>query len=423
MRILFFAQCFAPEDVSGAVLTSELAIDLKKGGHQVTFVTGAPNYPYGRVYPGYRNHIYQEEVLEGVRVVRIWSFISPRKSFWPRILHYGTFSLTALLGGLLAGKPDILMCYSPPLPLGLSVWLLSRIWNVPWVFQLEDLYPDAAVATGVLRNRYAIKFFEWMERFLYQRATHISLISEGFRRNLLDKGIPPDKISLIPVWADPNQVQPMPKENAFRKRYELAGRFVVMYAGNIGITSCLEDVVEAAAILKEDQDIRFVIIGEGVKKDELQEDCRKRELHNIQFLPYQPREDFSETLAAADLNLATLNQNSYLTSLPSKIFNIMASARPILVIAPAGCDLANLVSSSDCGVVIPPGDTQALAKAILTLKPQEYRLNEMGQSGRNLLLKKYSRARCVDMHENMLLSLYKNAPKKVRTNKLTKPGA
>lgn len=423
MHILFFAQCFAPEDVSGAVLTSELAIDLKKKGHQVTFVTGAPNYPYGRVYPGYRNRIYQEEYLEGVRVVRTWSFISPRKSFWPRIFHYGTFSFTALLGGLLAGKPDILVCYSPPLPLGLSIWLLSRTWNVPWVFQLEDLYPDAAVAAGVLRNRYAIQFFEWMERFLYQRATHISLISEGFRRNLLAKGIPTEKISLIPVWADPNLVQPMPKENSFRKRYDLAGRFIVMYAGNIGLTSCLEDVVEAAAILKDDQDIHFVIIGEGVRKDELQDICRKRHLHNIQFLPFQPRESFSETLAAADLNLVTLNQNSYLTSLPSKIFNIMASARPILVIAPAESELANLVNSSDCGVVIPPGNAESLAKVILTLRHQENRSREMGQSGRNLLLKKYSRARCVDMHENMLFSLCKNAPKTVRTNKLTKPGS
>jgi colanic acid biosynthesis glycosyl transferase WcaI len=421
MRILFFAQCYAPEDVSGAVLTSELAVDLNNRGHQVTFVTGAPNYPYGRVYPGYRNRIYQEEYIDGVRVIRTWSYISPRKSFWPRILHYGTFSATALFGGLLAGKPDILFCYSPPLPLGLSIWLLSRLWHVPWVLQLEDLYPDAAVAAGVLRNHYAIRFFEWLERFLYRHATHISLISEGFRRNLSDKGVSAEKISLIPVWADPDLVQPMPKENNFRKRYNLTNKFVVMYAGNIGLTSCLEDVLEAGMILKGDSDIRFVIIGEGVKKEDLQDTCRRELLNNIIFLPYQPREDFSEVLAAADLNLVTLNQNSSLTSLPSKIFNIMASARPILVIAPLESEIAHLVEAGNCGIVIPPGQTESLAKAILTSRKMENRLNEMGQNGRNLLMKKYSRVRCVDMHENMLFGLCKNAPKQIGTSKLTKP--
>jgi colanic acid biosynthesis glycosyl transferase WcaI len=178
MHVMFMAQCYAPEEVSAAVLITELATDLVKRGHQVTFVTGAPNYPYGRVFEGYRNRAYQVEWLDGVRVVRTWSHISPNASFWPRILHYGTYSATAFYGGLLAGKPDIVVNYSPPLPLGLSAWLLSRLWRVPWVLQLEDLYPDAAVAAGMLQNRPAIAFFAAMERFQYRQATHISLIAE-----------------------------------------------------------------------------------------------------------------------------------------------------------------------------------------------------------------------------------------------------
>jgi colanic acid biosynthesis glycosyl transferase WcaI len=420
MRILFFAQCYAPEEVSAAVLITELAVDLAQKEHQVAFVTGAPNYPYGCVYPGYRNRFYQEELLDGVRIIRTWSYISPHKSFWPRILHYGTFSATALLGGLLAGKPDILVSYSPPLPLGLSVGLLSRLWRVPWVLQLEDLYPDAAVAAGMLRNRYAIKFFGWMERFLYRQATHISLISEGFRRNLLGKGVPDEKITLIPVWADPNLVKPMPKENNFRKRHGLVNKFVVMYAGNIGLTSCLEDVLSASAILKEDADIRFVIIGEGVKKTGLQEMAQNKSLDNTLFLPYQPREDFSEMLASADLSLVTLNQNSSLTSLPSKIFNIMASARPILVIAPLESEITHLVKTADCGIAIPPGQAESLARAISDLKQQENRLDAMGWNGRNQLLEKYSRGHCVDMYEHMLLSLCKNVPASIGTEELAK---
>ena len=334
MRIMFMAQCYAPEDVSAAVLITELATDLVRRGHQVAFITGAPNYPQGRVFAGYPNRAYQVEWLEGVRVVRTWSYISPSKGFWPRLLHYGTYSASAFYGGLFAGKPDVIVSYSPPLPLGVSAWLLSRLWQVPWVLELEDLYPDAAVAAGVLRSRRVIAFFSAMERFLYRHATHISVISESFRTNLDRKGVPAEKMTLIPVWADPDIVRPLPKENRFRQRLGLSGKLVVMYAGNLGLTSCLEDVIDAAKLLKEAADICFVIVGEGVKKDDLAAMAQDAALTNVMFLPYQPREVFPEMLAAADVGLVTLNHSSASSSLPSKIFNVMASARPILAVAP-----------------------------------------------------------------------------------------
>src|SRR5690349_12751692 len=143
MHIMLMAQCYAPESVSAAVLITELATDLVRRGHRVTIVTGAPNYPQGRVFEGYRNRLYSSEMLDGVRVIRTWSYISPAKKTLPRLLHYGTYSATAFYGGLLAGKPDVLVSFSPPLPLGLSAWLLRRLWRIPWVLQIEDLYPDA----------------------------------------------------------------------------------------------------------------------------------------------------------------------------------------------------------------------------------------------------------------------------------------
>jgi putative colanic acid biosynthesis glycosyltransferase WcaI len=420
MNILFLAQCYAPEDVSGAVLISELAIDLAEQGHKVSVVTCAPNYPYGQVFPGYRNRLYQVEQLNKVRVVRTWSYISPQKTFWRRIATYGTFSLTTFYGGLLAGKPDILVSYSPPLPLGISAWLLSRIWRIPWVLQLEDLYPDAAVAAGILKNRAVIAFFAAMERFLYQRANRISLICEGFRQNLLAKDVPAEKIALIPVWADPDLIQPQAKENAFRSEHNLTGKFVVMYAGNLGITSSLEDVLEAAKLLGEIPDIRFVIIGEGVKKNTLVEAAREWGLSNLTFLPYQPREVFAEVLAAADLHLVTLNPNSYLTSLPSKLFNIMASARPILVVAPPESEIAHMVMEAECGVSVPPGHSELLADVILGLREQKDRLVELGLNGRSQLIGKYSRAQCVEMHLQMLNSLYQARNHSTKSNELAK---
>jgi colanic acid biosynthesis glycosyl transferase WcaI len=251
MKILFMAQCYAPEDVSAAILITELATDLAKRGHHVTVVTGAPNYPQGRVFKGYHNRIYRTETLDKVRVIRTWSYISPSRKFWSRILHYGTYSATAFYGGLFAGCPDVIVSYSPPLPLGISAWLLSRIFRVPWVLQLEDLYPDAAIAAGVMTNKRVINFFLGMEKFLYRHAQRISVISRSFQQILLKKGIRNSKIEFIPVWADPDEVRPMEKHNAFRREHGLNEKFVVMYAGNIGVTSCLEDVLCAAEILRE----------------------------------------------------------------------------------------------------------------------------------------------------------------------------
>ena len=405
MHIQFMAQCYAPEDVSAAVLITELATDLVKRGHRVTVVTGAPNYPHGRVFKGYRNWPYSVETLDGVRVIRTWSYISPSKKIFPRLFHYGTYSATALYGGLFAGCPDVIVSYSPPLPLGLSAWLLGRIFRVPWVLQLEDLYPDAAIAAGVMTNKKLINFFLGMEKFLYRHAQRISVISKNFRQSLLEKGVRNSKIKTIPVWADPEAVRPMQKQNTFRRKHELDNKFVVMYAGNIGLTSCLEDVLHAAEILQERTDIQFVIIGEGVKKESLEAEARDRQLTNVLFLPFQPREVFSEMLAAADLGLVTLNAGAALSSLPSKIFNVMASARPILAVTPPGSEIMQIVEEAGCGWNVPPQSPEKLADAIIQLKELESELIQMGQNGRACLEKNYSRKHCVDEYEKMLAVL------------------
>jgi colanic acid biosynthesis glycosyl transferase WcaI len=405
MKILFMAQCYAPENVSAAILITELATDLRRRGHQVTVVTGAPNYPQGHIFEGYYNSFYAVETLDHVRVVRTWSYISPSKKFWPRIFHYGTYSATAFYGGLFSGRPDVIVSFSPPLPLGLSAWLLSQIFHVPWVLQLEDLYPDAAIAAGVMKNKRVINFFLGMEKFLYQNSEHISVISKNFKQTLIEKGISNSKIEVIPVWADPDEVLPMQKHNAFRCKYGLGGKFVVMYAGNIGVTSCLEDVLRAAEILCEKNDIQFVIIGEGVKKESLQAEVHARKLTNVSFLPFQPREIFPEMLAAADLNLVTLNENAAFSSLPSKIFNVMASARPVLAITPPGSEIKQIVEEADCGWNVPPQSPEKLAEVILQLKSRESRLVQMGKNGRACLEKNYSRKYCVDAYEKMLIVL------------------
>jgi colanic acid biosynthesis glycosyl transferase WcaI len=415
MNILILSQCYAPEEVSAAILITELATGLANKGHMVTVVTGAPSYPYGRVFGSYRNNFYQVEILDGVRVARTWSYISPQKTLWRRLLHYGTYSLSVLYGSLMVGRPDILVCFSPPLTLGLSAWVLSRLWQIPWLLQLEDLYPEAAVAAGILRQGAAVRFFDWIARFQYRRASHISVIAESFRESLLARDIAAERITLIPNWADPDVVRALPRENAFRLQHAAGRSFLVLYAGNIGLTSSLEDVLEAALLLKDDPDVFFLIVGEGVKKPALEAFARENDLPDVAFLPYQPRELLPEIMAAADLSLVTLNSDSALYSLPSKVFNIMASARPILAITPLQSEMASLVTDANCGFTVPPGKPDLLANAILEYKGRIDLLADMGRNGRVLLERRYSRRGCIDLYEEMLLNLHADGDHKPLT--------
>lgn len=405
MHIMLMVQCYAPEEISAAVISTELATDLVTRGHQVSVITIAPNYPYGKVFPGYQNKIYQVEYLDDVKITRTWSFISTQKTFWRRIFLYGSYCATSFYGGLAAGKPDILVSFSPPLPLGITADILSSFWKIPWVLQIEDLFPEAAVAAGMLQNQFVIDFFTRMAKYQYQRASHISVISHTFKNNIINYDIPDEKISIIPVWADPNLIKPLPKENSFRKIHDLDGKFVVLYSGNIGVTSCLEDIIQTANILHDISDIYFVIVGDGLKKDNLVNLVEQHELTNVKFLPYQPREFYPEVLAAADISLVTINEKSQLSSLPSKLFNIMASARPSLAIAPATSELSHIIEETKCGIIIPPGNPELIANTLIELIKSPEQLIKLGNNGRFKLEQSYSKSKCIDRYEEMLKEL------------------
>ncbi len=273
------------------------------------------------------------------------------------------------------------------------------------MLQLEDLYPEAAVAAGVLHPGAAANFFDRMARFQYRRATHISVIAESFRESLLARRLSADQITLIPCWADPDILRPLPRENAFRLQHGGGRSFLVLYAGNLGLTSSLEDVLAAAVRLKDDPDVFFLLVGEGVKKTALEAFARENSLENVKFLPYQPRELLPEIMASADLSLVTLNSDSALYSLPSKVFTIMASARPILAIAPPHSELQRLVDENTCGITLPPGQPELLAKTIQEYKGRLTILKGMGDRGRIQLENSYSRVGCVSRYEQMLSAL------------------
>ncbi len=402
MKILIMGQHFAPEEISGAVLATELACGLSGKGHQVAFITCTPNYPYGRPFPGYKNALVQRESISGVKVVRIWSYLSPRKTMIRRLINYGTFSLASFYGGFFCQKPETILSSSPPLTLGFSAFVLSRLWKVPWILRVEDLFPDLLITLGLLKPSFVTRLLFSMEKYFYRKASHIAVISEGFKNNLVSKGVSESKITVIPVWADPDQIKPMEKENHLKKELDLSWKFVILYSGNLGLTSSLDDLLSAAKILVHIHKITFLIAGEGVKKQEIEESIKREQLENVHLIPYQPRDRYAELLALADICIVTLNQASSRSSLPVKTFNSMASARPILAITSPQSELGRIITQFDCGIVVPEGQADQLADKIETLLKTPEILMEMGKNGRNAVVSFFNRSRCIDQFDVIL---------------------
>jgi colanic acid biosynthesis glycosyl transferase WcaI len=254
MRVLVVSPHYKPEEVAAAAtFVEEIAIDFIEMGHEVTVLTAFPNYPTGAVFEPYRGKVFQRETYNGVPLIRVWIYATASKKFWPRVLNFGSFSATALLGGLLTNtRPDVLYVMMPPLTLGAAGVLLGAAKRARVVVNVQDIHPYAAVAMGVLKNRRAIRLFEWLEKWIYRHVDHIVVISRGFRDNLVEKGTPADKISIVPNWADPDFIQPGPRDNSFRKEIGAEGRFVLVYSGGLTHNSNLEPVLGAADLLREE---------------------------------------------------------------------------------------------------------------------------------------------------------------------------
>ena len=402
MRILLVSAYYYPEQIGAGVWVRQLASDLKTLGHDVSVLTSFPSYPHGRIFEGYRSRFFQRETVDGIRVIRTWTYATPSKQFWARVAAFGSFCVSALIGGLAARtRTDVVYAILPPLPLGISAALLAKAAGARLAVNIQDIYPDIAVSLGVLRNRRAIRFFKSMERWVYNRAHRVVVISEGFRQNLLAKGVSAEKIAVVPNWADPDAIQPAERENAFRSRHSQPGEFVVLYSGSLSHNSYLEPVLDAARQLASEP-FRFLITGEGVHKAALVDRANRLGLRNVSFLPFQPLEQYAEALAAADATLVTLHPGATFASVPSKVYKQMAAARPILAVADGRSEIARLVEESGCGLAIPPNDMFGLAAALRRLSSRREEVARMGAAGRGYITDVCSRRRCVAAIESAL---------------------
>jgi len=398
MRVLFLTQYYPPEIGAAPLRACNFASRLVRIGHDVTVITGVPNHPSGVKRPGYGGLRRQEEV-DGVRVVRTWLYANPHKTFVTRMLNHLSFMVTSFFAGLTTGPADLILVSSPPLFLALSAWLLGLIRGVPFVLDLRDYWPHAAVALGQLRGRRVIALAEGLERFLYRRAARLVVVTPAMRRMMLERGVPQHRIALITNGADLDRFGPAAESEGAGN-----GTWTALYSGTHGLVHGMGVILDAADQLREEKCLRFLLVGDGVAKEELVEESRRRELDNIEFLPGVQPDDLAELIRGADVCLATTAPGAFgAGTIPVKIFDYMACGKP--VVAAVSGDGRDVVEGSGGGVSVDPGDAGALAEALLEMLHHPERARECGRKGLRYVRDKCSRATLAEQLADVLESV------------------
>jgi len=419
MKVLLLTAYFPPDTGSAANLFYELGIALVVRGHQVTVITNMPGYHALGPLERYKRKLWIREKVMGMDVIRVATPRFPRHLMVGRALWQFWGALAFFAAGLFISPHDATIVYSPPLPLGLAAWGLKQLRRTPFILNVQDLFPQSIVDLGLLKNRWLIRFFEAIERFLYVRADAITVHSEGNRQHVACKisvgkhlKNNREKIKVIPNWVDTNFIRPDCRLNNFRQEQYLGDDFVVSFAGVLGYSQDLDIVLEAANILKDknpwselgnsDSKILFVIVGDGVEKYRLEDKARKMGLTNVRFLPMQPREKYPAVLHASDICLVTLHAEVKTPVVPSKILSIMAAGRPVVAAMNLDGDGPLLIAEARCGLCVPPEDPQALAEAILRLYRDASLLETLGRNGRRYAEEHLSLNKCSGMYEKLL---------------------
>jgi len=407
MRVLLLTPAFPPEITGSGHLYYELAENLVAYGHDVTVIAALPRQRLGdqELDGRYRRRLLLREMINDIQVMRVATVPLPLTFRLTKGLDHFTTPLAYLIGGLFSESQHVILAYSPPQTLGLTAYALARRQGIPFVLNAQDMVPQYGIDLGLLNNSLAIKLFRAIERFLYRHAPYILVHSEGNRRYLVSRGVESKKLMAISNWADTERIVPGPKDTRFREEHGLNGRFVISYAGTIGWAQDLDTVIESAALLRSHQDIRFVLVGDGPKRRPLQAKANALALDNVIFLPLQPRDRYPLLLHASDVCLISLSPRLTTPVVPGKLFDIMASGRPVVGDVPLDGDAPRIVAEGPCGICVEPGEPHKLADAILKLYHDPALAAELGANGRSLVERKYSRSICTRSYEQLLLDI------------------
>ncbi|MHB9149551.1 MAG: glycosyltransferase family 4 protein [Thermoleophilia bacterium] len=405
MRILVVHQYFLEANQGGGSRFNQLTRYWREAGNQVTVVAGSVHYATGERTAGHHGVVLDETTADGIRVRRCYVSPSYNSSFLGRLWAYVSFMLSGTWAALTAGPHDIVVATSPPLFAGIPGLVVSLLRRRPFVFEVRDLWPESAIETGVLTNSVLIRLSYYAESLLYRRATAINVLTPAFREHLIaHKDVPAEKIWYIPNAADLDLFSPGPTNNAVRREYGLDGRFVVSYMGAHGLANGLDQILDAAEILRDEPDVVFMLIGDGMEKPRLREQARARSLCNVLFVDNQPKERMADFCNASDVCSAVLRKaETFKTVYPNKLFDYMACARPSIVAIDGVA--RKLVEDAGAGLFVPPEDPEKLAAAVLYLRDNPKIAKRMGASGRAFVEKHFDRSVLALRYERLLRSL------------------
>jgi len=383
MHILFLTDNFPPEVNAPASRTFEHCREWVKAGHQVTVISCVPNFPKGRVYAGYRNRLWQAEIIEGIRLIRVWSYIAANEGFVKRILDYQSFMVAATLAGLLVRRVDVVVGTSPQFFTVCAAWVLSVLKRIPFVFELRDLWPESIKAVGAMQDSTAIRWLEKLELFLYRKAKLIVTVTHAFRDKLIRRGIDGNKISVVTNGVDMGRFKSMPKDPTLVRQLGLEGKFVGGYVGTHGLAHHLETVLDAAEKFISEglgEDFHFILLGDGARKPALQDEAHRRRLQNVTFVDTVPKDEVARYWSLLDVSIIHLRKTELFTTvIPSKLFECMGMGLPVLH-GVAG-ESADMVCAENVGIVFEPENAGELVAQMKVLKNDRPRYEKYRSNG------------------------------------------
>jgi colanic acid biosynthesis glycosyl transferase WcaI len=411
MNLLVLCPHFAPDVAPTGEVMTQIATELVARGHRLHVVTALPWYQQHALEPGWEGRPVRHEDTDWGRITRVHPFPTDKRNIPARALAFAGFTALSGLAGLLTrSKPDAVLAMSPPLTLGAAGWAVARARRIPFVFNIQDVFPDVAVELGAITDPRVIRVASGLERETYLRADAVTVLSDDLKANVAAKiagrrgaAGSPDKVRVIPNFIDTDLIRPEPKENRYRREFGLDGKTVVMYAGNVGLSQSLDLVLAAAAHLAHDPDVVFVINGGGAARPGLE--AAAAGLPNVRFVDMQPKDRLAEVAAAADIHVVPLRTGLARSSVPSKLYTILASGRPVVASVDLGTEVARTVAEAGAGIAVPPDDAEAFTKAIAALLEAPDDAAAMGAAGRRFVERWASPAAVAEAYDDLFTEL------------------
>jgi glycosyltransferase involved in cell wall biosynthesis len=366
VHVLFLTDNFPPEVNAPASRTFEHCREWVKHGHKVTVITCAPNFPKGKVFDGYRNRLWQRETIEGIEVVRVWSYVTANEGFLRRVLDYQSYMVSATIASLFIRKVDVIVGTSPQFFTACAAYVAGLVKSRPYIFELRDLWPETIKAVGAMKSSFAIDMLEKLELFLYRRAAKVISVTKSFKANLIRRGIDDSKIEVVTNGVDISQFKPRPKDAALTAQLGLEGKFVAGYIGTHGLCHGLETLVEAAERLRG-TGIVFLFLGDGARKQHVRDMAAEKKLDNVVFIDSVPKAEVPRYWSILDVSVIHLQKAELFTTvIPSKLFESMGMGLPVLHGVEG--ESAEIVQEEGAGIPFEPENVDQLCAALTRLR-------------------------------------------------------